>query len=69
MSNSVRHKEKRKLRGKQKVKEANVNGRMAKKIRKETRRAWKLYYNSMCDLPLWNRLVFAWDIITRTKIG
>ena len=43
-----------------------MNGRVAKKIRKEQKRNWDFYIVSIQSLPLRNRLLWAWAIIRRT---
>ncbi len=44
-----------------------MSQKIAKKIRKAFRKEWKRYYNEMCDLKFWNRLLFCWDIMRRYK--
>ena len=40
-----------------------MNGRVAKKVRKYSRRAWWEYFNAIREWPLDVRLRFCWQVI------
>jgi len=40
-----------------------MNGRIAKKIKKYSKRNWIEYVEALCEWPLMARLRFAWFII------
>lgn len=42
-----------------------MHGKLAKMIRKYSKRYWCEYDAAICALPLVNRLLFAWHIITK----
>ena len=44
-----------------------MNQRVAKKIRQVNRRNWREYVRALYDLPLKQRLLFAWHIITKYR--
>jgi len=44
-----------------------MNGKLAKKIRRATRRNWSDYYNTILELPFFSRLDIAWYIITHNR--
>lgn len=45
-----------------------MNGRLSKKINRATRRAWREYYNSMCNLPFMNRIHLCWNILHKDRM-
>jgi hypothetical protein len=44
-----------------------MNGRVARKLRKYSKRAWKKYWNEMCDLSFINRLQLCFDLMRKYK--
>lgn len=45
----------------------SMNGKLAKKIRKYSKRNWIEYVEALCEWPLMARLRFAWHIIRAKK--
>jgi len=45
-----------------------MNGRISKKLRRYSRKYWAEYLADLCEMPLRNRLLFAWHLITKWRI-
>ena len=45
------------------VTEVDMNGKVAKKIRKYSKRNWMEYYQAMQDWPFSSRFRFAWQLV------
>jgi len=44
-----------------------MNQRLAKKMKRYARKAWKEYWNQMCELSFINRLQLCFDLMRRYK--